>query len=172
MYLKLKFKCQVFPSPQDRKTNLSICFLGEVTARQFCSEIYWPLCIFLLKIWQTLAKTSEFKFWSGTLNGMNFGCHDIYTCSPFKLKRSNKWQRVPRKGDNSSQILLRTFYSFISIKNNYYTFVKKVAQLLNCWPDLKKDSETRFYECYHKSECLDKKSNKNWRFILIKVWIL
>ena len=122
-----QFKFQVFPSPQDRKTNLSICFLGEVTARQFCSEIYWPLCIFLLKIWQTLAKTSEFKFWSGTLNGMNFGCHDIYTCSPFKLKRSNKWQRVPRKGDNSSQILLRTFYSFISIKNNYYTFVKKVA---------------------------------------------
>ena len=28
---------------QDRKTNLSICFLEEVTAQQFCFEIYWPL---------------------------------------------------------------------------------------------------------------------------------
>ena len=73
------------------------------------------LCIFLLKIWQTLAKTSEFKFRSGTLNGMNFGCHDIYTCSPFKLKRSNKWQRVPRKGDNSSQILLRTYFKKLQL---------------------------------------------------------
>ena len=37
------FKFQVFPSPQDKKTNLLICFLGEVTALQFCFEIYWPL---------------------------------------------------------------------------------------------------------------------------------
>ena len=28
---------------QDRKTNLFVCFLGEVLARQFCFEIYWPL---------------------------------------------------------------------------------------------------------------------------------
>ena len=42
-YLKLEFQFQVFPSRQDRKTNLSVCFLGEVTARQFCFEIYWPL---------------------------------------------------------------------------------------------------------------------------------
>ena len=41
--LKSKFKFQVFPSRQDRKTNLFICFLGEVMARQFCFEIFWPL---------------------------------------------------------------------------------------------------------------------------------
>ena len=40
---KSKFKFQVFPSRQDRKTKSSVCFLGEVNARQFCSEIYWPL---------------------------------------------------------------------------------------------------------------------------------
>ena len=32
-----------FKHCQDRKTNSSVCFLGEVTARQFCFEIYWPL---------------------------------------------------------------------------------------------------------------------------------
>ena len=30
-------------SRQARKTNSSVCFLGEDTARQFCFEIYWPL---------------------------------------------------------------------------------------------------------------------------------
>ena len=39
----MKFKLQVFPSRQDRKTNLFVCFIGEVTAGQFCFEIYWPL---------------------------------------------------------------------------------------------------------------------------------
>ena len=34
---------QVFRSHQDRKTNSSICCLGEVTAQQSCFEIYWPL---------------------------------------------------------------------------------------------------------------------------------
>ena len=33
----------VLPSCQDRKTNSSIYFLGEVTARQFCFKIYRPL---------------------------------------------------------------------------------------------------------------------------------
>ena len=46
-YLKLEFqfqfKFQVFPSRQDRKTNLIGFFGGKVTARQFCFEIYWPL---------------------------------------------------------------------------------------------------------------------------------
>ena len=32
-------------SCQDRKTKLSVCFLREVTARQFCFEIYRPLAI-------------------------------------------------------------------------------------------------------------------------------
>ena len=32
---------QVFRSCQDRKANLSVCFLGEVTARQFCFEIFF-----------------------------------------------------------------------------------------------------------------------------------
>ena len=41
--LKSKFKFQVFPDCQDRKTNSSVCFLGEVTTRQFYFEIYWPL---------------------------------------------------------------------------------------------------------------------------------
>ena len=41
--LNFNFKLQVFPSRQDRKTNSSICFWGEVTTRQFCFEIYWPL---------------------------------------------------------------------------------------------------------------------------------
>ena len=41
--LKFDFKFQVFPSRQDRKTNLSVCFLGEVMDQQFCFEIYWPL---------------------------------------------------------------------------------------------------------------------------------
>ena len=41
--LKSKFKFQEYPSCQDRKTNSFFCFLGEVTAQQFCFEIYWPL---------------------------------------------------------------------------------------------------------------------------------
>ena len=40
---KSKFKFQVFPSQQDRKTNSSVCFFGGFMARQFCFEIYWPL---------------------------------------------------------------------------------------------------------------------------------
>ena len=41
--LNFDFKFQVFLSCQDRNTNSSVCFLGEVTARQSCFEIYWPL---------------------------------------------------------------------------------------------------------------------------------
>ena len=41
--MKSKFKFQVFPSRQDRKKNSSVRFLGEVMARQFCFEMYWPL---------------------------------------------------------------------------------------------------------------------------------
>ena len=33
----------IFPSCQVRETNSFVRFLGEVTARQFCFEIYWPL---------------------------------------------------------------------------------------------------------------------------------
>ena len=33
----------VFPSRQDRKINSFVRFLGEVTAGQFCFEIYWSL---------------------------------------------------------------------------------------------------------------------------------
>ena len=49
------FKFWVFLSRQDRKTNSFGSFLGEVTARQFCFEIYWPLEGFMNKIhmyWQ------------------------------------------------------------------------------------------------------------------------
>ena len=35
----IKFKFQVFPSHQDRKTNSFVCFWGKVTARQSCFEI-------------------------------------------------------------------------------------------------------------------------------------
>ena len=38
--LKSKFKFQVFPDSHDRKTNLSVRFLGEVMAQQFCFEVY------------------------------------------------------------------------------------------------------------------------------------
>ena len=41
--LNFDFKFQVFPSRQDRKIDSFVCFLGEVTAWQFCFEIYWPL---------------------------------------------------------------------------------------------------------------------------------
>ena len=41
--LNFDFKFQVFPSHPDRKTNSSVYFLGEVSARQFCFKIYWPL---------------------------------------------------------------------------------------------------------------------------------
>ena len=41
--LKSKFKFQLFPSR--RKTNLSVWFLGEVMARQFCFEIYWATIV-------------------------------------------------------------------------------------------------------------------------------
>ena len=41
--LNFDFKFQVFLSRQDRKTNSFVRFLGEVTARQFFFEIYWPL---------------------------------------------------------------------------------------------------------------------------------
>ena len=41
-YLKLEFGFQVFLSRQDKKINSLACFLGEVAARQFYFEIYWP----------------------------------------------------------------------------------------------------------------------------------
>ena len=41
--LNFDFKFEVFPGRQDRNTNSFVCFLGEVTARQFCFEICWPL---------------------------------------------------------------------------------------------------------------------------------
>ena len=41
--LKSKFKFQVFPNRQDRKTNSLVRILGEVVARQFFFKIYWPL---------------------------------------------------------------------------------------------------------------------------------
>ena len=47
------YKFQVFPDGQERKTNLSVCFLREVMARQFCFEIYWPL--------EDRAKSSKLK---------------------------------------------------------------------------------------------------------------
>ena len=61
------FKFQAFPSRQDRKTNLFVCFLGEVTARHFCFEIYWPLvptCLLaiLAKFMPQLGRYS-LRFW-------------------------------------------------------------------------------------------------------------
>ena len=44
---------QVFPSRQDRKTNLSVCFFGEVTAQQFCFQIYWSLDNPKKSVWRT-----------------------------------------------------------------------------------------------------------------------
>ena len=41
--LNFDFKFQIFPSRQDRKKNSFFHFLREVTVRQFCFEIYWPL---------------------------------------------------------------------------------------------------------------------------------
>ena len=43
--LTSKFKFQVFSDCQVGKTNSFVCFMGEVTARQFCFEIYWPLIL-------------------------------------------------------------------------------------------------------------------------------
>ena len=51
--LNFDFKFQVLPSRQDRKTSSLVHFLGEVKARQFCFEIYWPL----VTNWKTLAIT-------------------------------------------------------------------------------------------------------------------
>ena len=47
--LNFDFKFQVFWGHQDRKTNSFVCFLGEVTARQFYFEIYWTLSP--MKLW-------------------------------------------------------------------------------------------------------------------------
>ena len=41
--MNFDIKFQVFLDCQDRKIDSSIRFLGEVMARQFCFEIYWPL---------------------------------------------------------------------------------------------------------------------------------
>ena len=41
--LKSKFKFQVFPSRQDRKTNSFIRFWEKFRLDNFCFEIYWPL---------------------------------------------------------------------------------------------------------------------------------
>ena len=49
-YLKLEFRFW-FPSRQDRKTNSFVCFSGEITAWQFCFEIYFPMAE---KIWVLL----------------------------------------------------------------------------------------------------------------------
>ena len=47
------------------KTNLSVCFLGEVTTRQFCFKIYWPLSswiFFTLSKNVRLSKTRNTRF--------------------------------------------------------------------------------------------------------------
>ena len=58
-YLKLEIKMQVssiFDS-SGWKTNSFIRFLGEVTARQFCFETYWPL---ILQV--SLRQWNDFRF--------------------------------------------------------------------------------------------------------------
>ena len=46
--LNFDFKFQVFPSRQDRKTNSSVHFLGEIMAWQFFFKILWPLRCWVL----------------------------------------------------------------------------------------------------------------------------
>ena len=69
--MKSKSKFQVFLSRWDRKANPFACFLGKVTAQQFCFKIYWPLeslqdlnfklCI---QSWYwTFYKSPPFEFW-------------------------------------------------------------------------------------------------------------
>ena len=56
--LNLDFKFQVFLSRQDRKTNLFVCFLGEVTAQHFC---FHPDNLEICETWISI---SSFKyFW-------------------------------------------------------------------------------------------------------------
>ena len=70
-YLKLEIeiKFQVFPDCQDRKTNSFVCFLGEITARQFCFEIYWPLG-WLLTIHSACCFDSGLVYLLGTIENM------------------------------------------------------------------------------------------------------
>ena len=58
----LNFKFQLFPSLQDRKTNLSNGFLGEVMAQQFCFGIYWSLAQ-TISIRLNLKKSPNFNQW-------------------------------------------------------------------------------------------------------------
>ena len=53
--LKSKFKFQVFPGNQDRKTNSFVRFSREVRSWQFCFGIYWPLIIPIrICLWNTV----------------------------------------------------------------------------------------------------------------------
>ena len=81
--LKSKFKFQVFPSRQDRKTKSFVYFLGEFTARQFCFEIFWPLRELFFEIWtdfyvltwkkQTFNLNSFFFFFESWILCRNIG---------------------------------------------------------------------------------------------------
>ena len=56
---------KVLPSCQDTKTNSFVGFFGEVTARQFCFEIYWPLAFQLGWAKQKSRKKENFSLCFG-----------------------------------------------------------------------------------------------------------
>ena len=89
------FKFQVFPSRQDRKTNLFICFLGEVSTRQCFCEIYWPLKSF------------------DTPNDLNLGCGKLFKkvlTLISNLIHSKAWWKFVLKKENENTIwILMTF---------------------------------------------------------------
>ena len=49
-YLKLEIETQVSSISEIEKQICPFSILGEVTARQFCSEIYWPLDDYIVSV--------------------------------------------------------------------------------------------------------------------------
>ena len=76
-YLKLefKFKFQVFPSHEDRKTNSFVCLLGEVTARQFCSRS--------TDLYEDKICTDSIQFQDSSSGSPWWWDHDQLTCQAF-----------------------------------------------------------------------------------------
>ena len=70
--LKSKFKFQVFPSHQDRKTNSFVCFWEKLRLNNFWFKIYWPLEDIFREFanvpkWNGIFRNDFTLFWQGLI---------------------------------------------------------------------------------------------------------
>ena len=122
----LNFDFKTISSRQDRKKNASVCFLGEVTAWQFCFEINWPLAILHL-LWVLFGHFLKLFTWKEKVKEGNCGLQHLW-------KPYVKWEL---KSDSVTSIV--EYVSTLgSIQNREDSTLEIVYQVLRkLWNSLK-----------------------------------